>query len=112
MSTGTDDSHRHRAETLRTAMGGDNGVTDAALRTAVAARAAGGPPIAEPYDDLARQIGAASYRVTDAEVDAVRQTAGSDKAAFEIVMSACIGAGLSRWDNAVRVIEEVTDAPA
>ena len=112
MSTGTDDSHHHRAATLRTAMAGGTAITEAALRTAVAARAAGGPPIAEPYDELARQIGDASYRVTDAEVDAVRQATGSDKAAFEIVMSACVGAGLARWDTAARVIEEATDAPA
>lgn len=111
MSTGTDGAHRHRAEKLRTAMASDTGITEAALRTAVAARAAGGPPIAEPHDDLARQIGDASYRVTDAEVDAVRQATGSDKAAFEIVMSACIGAGLARWDAAARAIAEATDAP-
>lgn len=108
----THDSHRDRAETLRAAIGGNTGVTEAALRTAVAARAAGGPAVAEPYDELARQIGDASYRVTDAEVAAVRQAAGSDKAAFEIVMSACVGAGLARWDTAARVIEEATDAPA
>ncbi|RSD11788.1 hypothetical protein [Amycolatopsis eburnea] len=108
----TDDSHRHRAEKLRAAIAGGTGITEAALRTAVAARAAGGPPVAEPYDELARQIGAASYRVTDAGVDAVRQAAGSDKAAFEIVMSACVGAGLARWDAAARVIAEATDAPA
>ncbi|MGW3995846.1 hypothetical protein ACWEF6_20330 [Amycolatopsis sp. NPDC004772] len=112
MSTEPDKSHRRRAETLRTAMGGDTGITEAALRTAVAGRAAGGPPVAEPYDELARQIGAASYRVTDAEVDAVRQASGSDKAAFEIVLSACVGAGLARWDAAARVIAEATDAPA
>ncbi|WP_086838005.1 hypothetical protein [Amycolatopsis kentuckyensis] len=111
MSTGTD-SHRHHADALRAAMAGNTGITEAALRTTVAARAAGGPPVAAPYDDLARQIGEASYRVTDAEVDAVRQAAGNDKAAFEIVMSACIGAGLARWDTAARVIAEATDAPA
>jgi hypothetical protein len=100
------------AEAVRAAIAGA-GVTEASLRTAVAARAAGGPPpIAEPYDELARQIGAASYRVTDADVDAVRQTTGSDKAAFEIVLSACAGAGLARWDAAARVIEEASDAPA
>jgi hypothetical protein len=88
----------------------DAGVTEASLRTAVAARAAGGPPADEPYDDLARQIGDASYRVTDAQVEAVRRAAGSDKAAFEIVMSACVGAGLTRWDAAARAIEEATDA--
>ncbi|WP_206793221.1 hypothetical protein [Amycolatopsis sp. MtRt-6] len=112
MSSGTDDSHRHRAETLREAMAGDTAITEVVLRTAVAARAAGGPPIAEPYDDLARRIGDASYQVTDAEVDAVPQATGSDKAAFEIVMSACVGAGLARWDAAARVIAEATDAPA
>ncbi|MDX3191812.1 hypothetical protein PV458_25665 [Streptomyces sp. MN03-5084-2B] len=112
MSTGTDDSHRHHADTERTVMAGDTGVTDPALRTAAAARAAGGPPIAAPYDDLTRQIGDASHRVTEAEVAAVRQASGSDKAAFEIVMSACIGAGLARWEAAARVIAEATDAPA
>lgn len=99
------------ADAVRAAIAGA-GVTEASLRTAVAARAAGGPPIAEPYDELARQIGAASYRVTDADVDAVRQTTGSDKAAFEIVLSACAGAGLARWDAAARVIEEASDASA
>ncbi|NBH11298.1 hypothetical protein [Amycolatopsis sp. SID8362] len=108
----TDDSHRGRAETLRAAIAGHTGITEAALRTAVAARAAGGPPVAEPYDELARRIGEASYRVTDAEVDAVRQVTGSDKAAFEVVMSACVGAGLARWDAAARAIAEATDAPA
>jgi len=112
MSTATDDSRRHRAETLRRAMAGATAITEAALRTAVAARAAGGPPVGDPYDDLARQIGDASYRVTDADVDAVREATGSDKATFEIVMSASIGAGLARWDAAARVIAEVTDAPA
>jgi len=112
MSTATEESHRHRAETLRTAMAGNTAITEAVLRTGVAARAAGGPPVAEPYDDLARQIGEASYRVTDAEVAAVREAAGSDKAAFEIVMSACVGAGLARWDAAARVIVEATDASA
>ncbi|UMO99975.1 hypothetical protein [Amycolatopsis sp. EV170708-02-1] len=112
MSTGTDDSHRYRAETLRSAMAGDTGITEVALRTAVAARSAGGPPVAEPYDDLAWQIGDASYRVTDAELAAVRRAAGSDKAAFEIVMSACIGAGMARWDAATRILAEATDAPS
>lgn len=103
--------HDH-AEALRAAVAGDAGVTDASLRIAAAARAAGGPPMAQPYDALAQQIGAASYRVTDAEVEDVRQASGSDKAAFEIVMSACVGAGLARWDAAARVIEEATDASA
>jgi hypothetical protein len=112
MSTDGGARHQDHAEALRAAMAGDTGVTETSLRTATAARATGGPPIGEPYDNLVRQIGDASYRVTDAEVDAVRKVTGSDNAAFEIVMSACIGAGLTRWDAAARAIEEATDAPA
>ena len=112
MSTDAGARHRDHAEALRAAISGDNGVTEASLRTAASGRAAGGPPTDEPFDNLARQIGEASYRVTDAEVTAVRQATGSDKAAFEIVMSACIGAGLARWDAAARAIGEATDATA
>ena len=104
--------HRDRAEALRAAVSGEAGVTEASLRTAVAAAAAGGPPTVDPPCAVAQRIGEASYQVTDAEVDAVRRSAGSDKAAFEIIMSACVGAGLARWDAAVRAIEEATDAPA
>ena len=112
MSTDADARHRDYAEVLRAAVAGDAGVTETSLRTAVSARAADGPPTDEPYDSLARRISEASYRVADAEVDAVRQATGSDKATFEIVMSACIGAGLARWDAAARAIEEATDATA
>jgi hypothetical protein len=87
-------SHQELADALRAAVGADTGVSDASLRAALAA----GTPVAEPYDTLARQIRDVSHRVTDAEVAAVRDAAGSDKAAFEIVMSACVGAGLKRWD--------------
>lgn len=70
--------------------------------------AAGGIPA--PYDALARQIGQASYRVTDRQVADVREAAGSDKAAFEVVISASIGAGLHRWDVAARAIEGASGA--
>ena len=82
------------------------------MRTAVFTRAAGGAPIVEPYEALAQQIREAAYRVTDAHVEAVRAATGSDKGAFEIIMSASIGAGLARWDTAVRAIDEASDAPS
>jgi hypothetical protein len=112
MSADAGARHHDFAEALRAAVAGEAGVTEASLRTATSARAAGGPPVDEPYDALARQIGDASYRVTDAEVDAVRRATGSDKATFELVMSAAVGAGLARWDAATRAVEEATDAPA
>lgn len=105
------DVYRQHAEALRAAVTTSRAaVTEGSLRSAAMERAAGGAPIAQPHDDLARQIGEAAYRVTDEQVAAVRDATGSDKAAFEVVMAACIGAGLDRWDAAVRAIEEAADA--
>ena len=112
------EAHRRHADAVRAAVTGGGASTDGALRAAVVARAAEaaggaeGAPTTEPYDALARQIGEAAYLVTDAQVAAVRAAAGDDKGAFEIVMAACIGAGLTRWDAAARAIEEAGDAPA
>ena len=62
--------------------------------------------------DLARQIGEAAHRVTDAQVSSVLMATGSEKATFEIIMAAALGAGLPRWQQAMKVLDEATDAPA
>lgn len=85
-------------------------MTDSELRIGAMDRAGGGPAIADPYDALADQIGEAAYLVTDAQVAAVRDALGTDKAAFEVVLSASIGAGLVRWDAAMHAIDGVMDA--
>ena len=51
----------------------DRAETDRALRQATADRAAGGPAVKAPYDDLARQIGASAAGVTDEQVASVVQ---------------------------------------
>ena len=88
-----------------------SGETDAALRQRIAAKAAGGPPIEAPYDDLARQIGEAAYVITDAQVASVGAATGSETAAFELMATAAMGAGLLRWQQAIKVLEESDDAP-
>jgi hypothetical protein len=104
--------HHSFAETLRRRVLEGPSETDPALRQRVAARAAGGPPIEAPYDDLARQIGEAAYRTTDAQVASVLAAAGSEKAAFELIAAAAAGAGLLRWQQAIRALEDISDAPA
>ncbi len=86
------------------------GETPPALREAVAQRAAGGRPIAGACDDLARQIGESACRVTDAQVANVLSEMKSEKATFEIVIAASVGAGLRRWRQAIRALEAATDA--
>ncbi|MGN8027731.1 hypothetical protein [Microbacterium sp. 22242] len=104
-----DADHRSLAEALRQRLmsGGDPEVVRAAARIGAGDRTSS----PEPYAELARTIDEASYRVTDEQVAAVRRAAGSDRGAFEVVMAAGVGAGLRRWDAALRAIEESGHAP-
>jgi hypothetical protein len=102
-------THAEHARRLATRVA-DSGETERELRLGVMSRGAGGAAIAEPYDTLAIGIGEDSSRVTDAQVTAVLQATGSQKRAFELVLSAAIGAGLRRWDAAQQAIEGAADA--
>jgi hypothetical protein len=104
--------HYSFAEMLKRRVLEGPGKTDVALRQRVAARAADGPPIETQYDDLARQIGETAYRITDAQVARVLAAAGSEKAAFELIATAATGAGLLRWQQAIKVLEACDDASA
>lgn len=101
-------SHETSAEALRRRVL-DSGSIGRELR-AGALNAGGGreTDLPEPYAALAEQVAGDSYRVTDSAVHALRTAAGSDRAAFEVILSASIGAGLRRWDRAVSVIEEAS----
>jgi hypothetical protein len=104
--------HRELAEALRRRVLEGPGETRPDLRLALAERAAGGPASKAPFDELARQIGEAAYRVTDAQVSSVLTATGSEKATFEIIAAAALGAGLLRWEQAMKVLDEVTNASA
>jgi hypothetical protein len=112
MKGSTRSDHRALAEALRRRVLEGPGETSPERRLAAAARAAGGPASQAPFDDLARQIGEAAHRVTDAQVARVLAATGSEKATFEIIMAAAVGAGLSRWQQAMNVLDEATHAPA
>lgn len=100
------------AETLKRRVLEGPGETDATLRQRVAARAAGGPSIETPYEDLARQIGEAASRTTNAQVASVLTATGSEKATFELIAAAATGAGLLRWQQAIKAVAGTGDAPA
>ena len=97
--------HRVMADAVRQRILFGRGKTDAPLRQAMAERATGGPPLSAPYDDLARQIGEAAYKVTDEQVAKVVEQTGSEKAAFELIMAAALGAGLHRFWRGLGVLE-------
>jgi uncharacterized peroxidase-related enzyme len=101
-------NHRAMAEAVRQRTLEGPGETDANLRQAMAERAAGGPALDAPYDDLARQIGEAAYKVTDEQVANVVKRAGSERAAYELIVSSALGAGLHRWRRGIKILEEAT----
>jgi hypothetical protein len=78
--------HRALAEALRRRVLEGPGETTSRLRQASAERAADGLATEAPYDDLARQIGEAAH--------------------------AALGAGLLRWQLAMKAFDEVTNASA
>ncbi|MGO4592591.1 hypothetical protein AB4Z18_02090 [Leifsonia sp. 2TAF2] len=102
-------SHESHAEQLRARVS-VSGLTSQELRLAALGAAIDDRDAPEPYGTLVRQIIADSARVSDGQVLAVREAAGSDKAAFEVILTAAIGAGLARWDAAQRAITEAKDA--
>jgi hypothetical protein len=99
--------HRYLAEVLRKRVLEGPGITGGALRQAMAKRATGGPAVGEEaYDDLARQIGQAAFNVTDEQVKKVVQKTGNEKAAFELIVAAAVGAGLYRWQKGLGILGE------
>jgi len=99
--------HRALAEVLRKRVLEGPGATGIALRQAMAKRTSGGPPVAEEaFDDLALQIGQGAYKVTDEQVKKVVEKTGNEKAAFELIVAAAVGAGLYRLDKGLAILNE------
>jgi len=76
------------------------GVTDGALRRRVAA---GQPP--PELAALVQKIRDHAYRVTDADIDALRAKYTEDEL-FEIIVAAAVGAAEHRLDRALGVMEQ------
>jgi hypothetical protein len=110
MKTSNQIDHHTLVEALRRRVLEGPGETSAAARQQAANAAAGVAAGQDRYSDLARQIGESAHRVTDAQVAAMVSEAGSEKAAFEIIAAAALGAGLLRWRQAIKMLEEAGDA--
>jgi hypothetical protein len=95
----TDDLSRLQHGTHRTVLEGP-GQTDAALRQQVA-RGQAPPDLAS----LVQKIHNHAYRVTDADLDALRSTCTEDQL-FEIIVAAALGAAEHRLQRALAVVEE------
>jgi alkylhydroperoxidase family enzyme len=112
----TEDVRRYRehVERLVQAVLGTHGDTEPSLRHAIEARVANlGSRIAQPpagtlpvsvgrYID---NVGLHAYRVTDADVEALRDAGYSEDAIFEITLTAAVGAAMGRLDRGLRALQ-------
>jgi hypothetical protein len=64
-------------------------------------------PLAGWVDKVARQ----AWKITDEDVAALRAAGFAEDAIFEITIAAAAGAGLARYQVAVRAIEAAASAP-
>jgi alkylhydroperoxidase family enzyme len=53
-----------------------------------------------------RKVALHAYKVTDEDVEILRQAGYSEQAIFEITLSAALGAGLARLECGLRALEE------
>lgn len=97
--------HQMMVEKLRYAVFEGPGVIDTSFRRAIAARVMGGAPVEEPYDTIVKKTGESAYTVTNDEVNNLVQKAGSEKAAYEVIVTTATAAGLYRWDMARKLME-------
>jgi hypothetical protein len=102
------DRHAARIAGLRRAVFDAPGVSDLAERVA-AASADGVPP---PLDAYVAKVGGAAYRITDADVAALKAAGRSEDEIFEVTVAAAVGAALRGLDAGMRAMREGSEDAA
>jgi alkylhydroperoxidase family enzyme len=81
-----------RAAALRDAVFGGDGVTESAMRRAVAGEAVADAEMSETVSAFGAMVRDDSYRVTDAVIQRLRAAGCSEDAVFELTIAAALGA--------------------
>jgi len=107
------DRYRNHVERVFRAVLGTPGATDELVRRAVESRAAaiGGrsTPAADatlppPLETYINKVGRHAYRVTTADIDALKAAGFSEDAIFELTVSAALGAAAGRLERGLAVV--------
>ncbi len=92
--------HAHLVAELRRAVFESPGKTDPRIRRA----AASGDPLPEPWGAYAELVRDHSYRITDADIAALKAAGRTEEEIFEITISVATGAALHRLDTGLRAL--------
>jgi alkylhydroperoxidase family enzyme len=94
------DRYAGLVERLRRAVFGSPATTDPATRSA----AATGGRLPEPLAGYAAKVRDEPYRITDADVEALKAAGHSEDEVFEVTVSAAVGAALRSLDAGLDVV--------
>jgi hypothetical protein len=92
--------HADLVGALRRAVFESPGATGPAIRQAVGA----GDPVPEPWETYAEKVREQSYRVTDADIAALKAAGRTEEEIFEVTVAAATGAALRRLDAGLRAL--------
>lgn len=92
--------HAELVADVRRAVFESAGDTDPGIRTAAAA----GDELPEPWRAYAAKVHEHSYRVTDADIAALKAAHRAEEEIFEVTVAAAMGAALHRLDAGLRAI--------
>jgi hypothetical protein len=96
--------HADLVAALRRAVFESAGQTSPALRQA----AGTGGPVDDPWGPYVEKVREASYRITDADVAALRAAGRSEEEIFEVTVAAATGAARRRLVAGLRALREAT----
>ena len=94
--------HAHLVAALRRAVFESAGETDPALRQSAGV----GSSVADPWGAYAEMVRDQSYRITDADVAALKAAGRTEEEIFEVTVAAATGSGLRRLDAGLRALRE------
>jgi alkylhydroperoxidase family enzyme len=96
--------HSDRTAALQRAILDTPGATDRSKRLAAEA----GQPTGTPADAYLAKVRSESYRIVDADVDALRSAGMPEDAIFELTLAAALGEATRRFDHALSITLEST----
>ena len=100
------DRHVARIVALRSAVLETPGASRPAERSAAEA----GRPTGTAADDYLGNVRGASYRIVDADVDALRSAGLAEDAIFELTLAAALGEATRRFDLALAAVASTPGA--
>jgi alkylhydroperoxidase family enzyme len=110
--------HARKIQTLVDSVLNNRGDSDPELRRAVEQRAAthagrlpeDGPRLPQELKNYVDKVARHAFKVTDADIEALRAAGYSEDAIFELTLCAALGAGSARLDRAIAAMKGGVDA--